>query len=130
MKAFKRSSRNTGKETVNYMTLTPMPLTGFETHPDGSVDLLIPRFTSRFWNKYLMTQTSKKHIHLKLDELGSSTWSFIDSNRTVGEICTLLIEKHGSRIHPVEERVTQFLTQLYHNKYITFKELSPELDKK
>ena len=70
-----------------------------------------------------MSRTNKKHIKLKLDELGSATWLEIDGGKNVQNICDLLKEKIGEKINPAEERVTKFLSQLYLNKFITFKEL-------
>ena len=124
MKPFKLFSGKPPAKTVNYLTLTPTPLIESEISSDGYVSLLVPRFTSKFWSKYFMTKTKKRFIHLKLDEYGSATWSNIDGLKTVEEICTILETTFGDRIQPVEESVTVFITGLFRNKFLTFKEIS------
>ncbi len=117
---FRRTKKS---KTINYLTLTPLPLIASEINSDGTISLLVPRFKSKFWSKHLMTKTSKKHIRLNLDELGSSTWSLIDGTSTVGEICDRLEQMFGERIHPVEDRVTKYISGLYLNHFLTFKEV-------
>ncbi|MHC1706149.1 MAG: PqqD family protein [Bacteroidales bacterium] len=124
MAGFKLFSRNKKTKTVNYLTLIPSPLIGHEINPDGLATILIPRFKSKFWGKYLMTKTTKKYIRLNLDEYGSSTWLFMDGKRTVGEICDLLVIQYGEKIQPVDQRVTKFLTDLFLNEFIALTESS------
>lgn len=123
MKGFKLFTGRSKSGTVNYLSLTPITLISFEKGPEGHITLLIPRFTSMFWNKHLMKAAKKKFIHLNLDEYGSATWDLIDGKRTVGEICDLLVASYGESIQPVEDRVTKFITGLFQNKFLTFKEL-------
>ena len=65
----------------------------------------------------------KSYIYLHLDLPGSETWLQIDGVKTVHEICNELTTKLGDKIHPAEDRVTKFLSQLLKNKYISFPEL-------
>jgi hypothetical protein len=67
-----------------------------------------------------------RYIKLKLDELGSASWLEIDDNTNVGELCNRLRNKLGDKIEPVEERLTRFLTRLYVEKIISFKEIEGE----
>ncbi len=111
------------KEEINYLELTPECIHGFEMRENEKVAILIPRFTSKFFGKYFLPLLKNKFIPLKLDELGSETWLLIDGKKNVQNICDALSEKLGEKIHPAEERVTLFLTELYKNKFIKFNEL-------
>ena len=112
------------KEEINYLELTPVRIHGFDLRENGKVAVLIPRFTSKFFGKYLLPLLKNKFIPLKLDELGSETWLQIDGKKSVQVICDALTEKLGEKIHPSEERVTLFLTELYKNKFIKFNEIT------
>ena len=71
----------------------------------------------------------KEHFTIYLDEIGSATWLEIDGEKNVQQICDKLKEKLGDKIkphHEVEDRVNKFLSQLYEQRYITFKELETE----
>ncbi|MDD5571829.1 MAG: PqqD family protein [Bacteroidales bacterium] len=114
--------RKKNKEKINYLGLTPKSVHNHKIESDGLVTVLVPRFTSKFWGKYLLPKMKNKYINLKLDEIGSATWLMLDGSKRVDRICSDLNEKFGEKIHPVEERVTKFLTQLYLNKFINFNE--------
>jgi len=108
----------------NYLELTPACIYGHVVKENGKVSVLVPRFTSKFWGKYLLPIMKNKYIHVKLDELGSETWMMIDGKKNVQQICDFLNGKLGDKIHPAEERITLFLTELYKNKFIKFNELN------
>ncbi len=106
----------------NYLDLTPVLIFKSEESEDGLVTILIPRFKNNFMNKYIVREKAR-YIYLKLDELGSATWKEIDGSRNVGQICEQLKEKLGDKIAHTEERVTKFLSILYNNRHITFREI-------
>ncbi|MGK9367301.1 PqqD family protein [Melioribacter sp. Ez-97] len=109
----------------NYLDLTPVRKV--EHEQEGNlVTLLIPKFTSAFAVKFIAPRMKSKYIKLKLDELGSASWLEIDGNTSVGELCNRLRNKFGEKIEPVEERLTRFLTRLYMEKIISFKEIEGE----
>jgi hypothetical protein len=58
-----------------------------------------------------------------LDELGSASWLAINGEKKVSEIADELEKKFGEKIHPVEERLTKFLSLLYNHKLILYKEI-------
>jgi hypothetical protein len=70
-----------------------------------------------------MSRTKNKFVKLNLDELGSATWLQIDGKKNVQAIADVLKEKFGESLIQPEERITKFMSQLYLNKMITFKEL-------
>ena len=121
---FKASKAPSDKETINYLDLTPKCILGHQIEPNGLVTLLVPRFESRFWKKFMNLPEKKSWFYLHLDELGSETWLQIDGEKPVRDICGNLRLKLGNKIEPAEERITRFLTQLYKNRHISFIELA------
>ncbi|MEW6653713.1 MAG: PqqD family protein [Bacteroidota bacterium] len=103
--------------------LTPLKLAGHEINDDNLVTVLFPKFENKFTVKYLQPKLKSPFIKLKLDELGSAVWLAIDGNKQAGVIAMELVELLGDKIQPVEERLPLFLTQLYEQNLITFKEL-------
>lgn len=108
---------------INLLDLTPLPNYECEKHDDGLTEILVPRFTDPFFGKWLQPKLKYKYIHAKLDAFGTSAWELINGKNTVQEISEKLVEEHGEAIQPVYERLTKFLTQLYQNGFISFKEL-------
>ena len=108
---------------LNYLNLTPYKLLNDEKTEDGLIYLLIPRFKGKFANKYILPKLKSPNIKLKLDELGTETWRLIDSQKKVSIIAGELEKKFGERIKPVNQRLTNFLTQLYSYKFISFIEI-------
>ena len=111
-------------ETTNYLDLTPKCILSHQIEANGLVTLLVPRFESNFWKKFMNLPEKKSWFYLHLDELGSETWLQIDGTKSVQTICDNLKSKLGSKIEPAEERITNFLTQLYKNKHVTFIEVA------
>ncbi|MGB9702561.1 MAG: PqqD family protein [Candidatus Kapaibacteriota bacterium] len=116
------TKRKIPKKT-NFLELTPISKIQFEKLDEDKVLLLIPRFKSKFAQKYLIPKFQNKYIKANLDEFGSSTYLLIDGNRNVYEISNLLREKYGEKVEPVYERVTKFFGYLYQYGLITFKEI-------
>jgi hypothetical protein len=73
--------------------------------------------------KYVLSKWKKPMMKANLDEIGSATWLLIDGKNKVGMISDKLSEQFGEKIHPVHDRVTQFLTHLFRNGFISFVEL-------
>lgn len=94
-----------------------------QVQENGRVTLIVPKFKNPTLRQWLIPRGKSDHFRIHLDELGSATWLSIDGNRTVEEICRYLDQEMGEKIHPVEVRVTKFLTLLYDQRYISFREL-------
>jgi len=109
-------------KNANFLDFTPIINYGYEKSRKGIITLLIPRFTCYFGRKFLQPHLKYPYIKLALDELGSATWLLIDTKNTVREICNQLAISYGERIHPVSDRVTSYMSQLYMKKIIVFKE--------
>ncbi|MDH7604457.1 MAG: PqqD family protein [Melioribacter sp.] len=113
-------------KSANYLELTPVHLMKYESDENNFVTIHIPKFNSSFSFKYIMPRLKNPFIKLKLDELGSAAWLEIDGKKKVLEIADRLTQKFGSKVQPVEERLTKFLTQLYEQRLITFEEIKGE----
>jgi hypothetical protein len=123
---FKSRSGKQISPDINYLDLTPYPLITHQIEENALVTLLIPRYTSKFWARFYKPPANRQYMRLNLDHFGSAAWGLIDRHRKVGEICSELLLQFGDQIQPVEQRVTKFLSQLYVNKYITFREFNPD----
>lgn len=110
------------KEVINLLELTPVRERNFIVQENGLVTLLIPKFKTEFFQRFIPKNKSRD-IKISFDELGSAVWNELDGNKNVGEIVRYLGETLGEKIHPAEERITKFLTQLNLHKFISFKEL-------
>jgi hypothetical protein len=109
---------------ANYLELTPIRMHEHSTGEDGRVTLIVPKFRNPLFSRWLIPSNRSKAFNIHLDELGSATWLEIDNNSRVRDICDRLIMKYGEKVQPVEQRVTKFLTLLYDQRYISFKEIS------
>ncbi len=112
---------NSKDETEKILALVPVKNRESIYREDGLIDLLSPRFKIKFLQK-LIPKSRDPYIHANLDELGSATWELIDGARNIEEIAMLLEEKFSEQIHPVHQRLTLFLRQLYQNGFIIFRD--------
>jgi len=107
---------------ANYLELTPIRIITEEVDDHGKVTLLMPKFINRFAKKYLTPLCKTPHTKLRLDVLGSSVWLTIDGQKTVAEITQEITQKFNAETE-ITPRLTQFLTLLYEQKIITFREV-------
>lgn len=113
-------SKNSNKE-INYLELTPVR--NFEhEYKDKNAVVLVPRFRDWFFGKLLQPKLKHKYIKVDLDQFGTATWEAIDGNKKISEIALELDSKFGKQIHPVYDRLTEFLKNLFQNGLIDFKE--------
>lgn len=91
---------------------------------DSTVTLVVPKFKSKWMQKWLIPEKRSKHIRVHLDETGSKVWHLIDGVRNTCEICDLLAADSTEQTHSgnrTDIQVTEFLRQLFRNRFITFK---------
>ena len=96
---------------------------------DSRIDILLPRFKRRFWREFSRNSKKGEYIHVHLDEIGSAIWLLIDGQKKVMKICNELTEMKAEKLQPSEEtekRVTGFLSILYRERYISFREILPK----
>jgi len=104
------------------LDLTPFRKIEHKIEDDGLVTLLYPKFKNSKVSKYMLGNRSP-YLHMKLDEIGTASWLLIDGKKNVGQIADELNEELGEKIQPVHDRLGKFLSLLYNNKYISFKEI-------
>jgi len=109
-------------KSTSLLDLTPICKIDHEVDETGIVTLLYPKFKNKKVSKYMLGNRNP-FIKMKLDEIGTASWLLIDGKRKVSEIADALKEQFGEKITQVHERLGKFLSQLYNNKYITFKEI-------
>jgi len=107
---------------VNYLDLTPFTINGFEEE-NGMVTILIKKFESKIMQAFL-PRNRTNFIKIHLDEPGSKVWLNIDGKKKVSDIIESISLTMGDKLPQTEQRVTKFLTQLFQQKFIGFKELS------
>jgi hypothetical protein len=105
------------------LSLIPVRIHGHRIEDDGSVTLLIPKFKNEKFARFIIPASKSIHISIELDELGSAVWLAMDGVNDTAKICRDMSQTFGEKIHPAEERIVKFLSGLYHNKHITFKQL-------
>ncbi len=112
------------KKNLNYLEMTPIRKYNHIEKENGLIDVLVPRFTSRFAVKYILPRMKNPYFKANLDEYGSYLWLSIDNKRKVYEIIKLMEEKFGETLQPITERALLFFTQLYNAGFINFYELN------
>jgi hypothetical protein len=109
--------------------MIPLRQMEFETREDGKVDILMPRFRHPIWKRALQPHWKQEFIRIHLDEMGSAIWLQVDGIINVNELCCRVQATYPEKLYPPEEtekRVTQFLSLLYQQRYITFREIIKE----
>ena len=115
--------------STNTLDLHPEPLLGSEPGDNGCLSLLLPRFRNKLSTRVFQPAWKEHFIRIKLDEFGSAVWSMMDGNASAGEICEQLNERFPEKMtakDEVEERVSKFLSLLYQQRFITFRELGKD----
>ena len=104
---------------LNFLEATPVKTCEYKVEEDGKVTLIVPKFRNPAFNQWFLGRRPK-HFVVNLDKPGSQTWLLTDGNLKVGEICERLEEEN---LEEAVQRVTKFLTTLYEQRYITFREI-------
>ena len=111
---------------ANSLDLHPVRLMKSEKRDADNISILLPRFKNRWSKKLLQPNWKGEAIRIKLDTFGSAVWEKIDSQLTAGEICMTLKAQFPEKLGPseeTEERVSKFLSLLYQQRFITFREI-------
>ncbi len=103
--------------------MTPLRRYDFKQDDEKTVTILVPRFENKFLMNFSSSIKKTQFVNFKLDTIGSRTWLLVDGEKTVQKICDELKAIMGEEFIECEQRVSKFLTQLYLNKFISFKEI-------
>lgn len=117
-------SRRAILKSISSMDLIPVRIAKHELNADMLVTLVIPKFKNEKFAEWFIPKSRSKYFQIHLDEIGSALWLEINGERSIAELGKMLEEKFGKRVHPPEETVTKFMSSLYNNRYITFRQLT------
>jgi len=112
------------KPKKNFLDMIPVRNITEFTREGDKITLMIPKFKSEWMRKWLIPANRSKYFRIHLDETGSKVWLLIDGKKNTDEICNHLGNSGSDHIHEddsVALRVTEFLRQLYKNRFIVFK---------
>lgn len=110
-------------KNTSALDLIPIRLHEHILEENGNVTIIVPKFKNSRFARFAIPASKSMHYSIHLDELGSAVWIAMDGKKNTSEICNELTQLFGDKIHPVEERVVKFLSGLYHNKHISFKQI-------
>jgi hypothetical protein len=111
---------------ANFLELHPVRIVPEEISENNLVTILMPRFISNFAKAFIVPKLKSQYIKIKLDAVGSTTWLLIDGIKNVAEIAALLHQQLEDTSDSVEKRLTQFLTMLYEQRFISFTEINKD----
>jgi hypothetical protein len=111
------------KPPVNFLEMIPVRNVREFTREGEKITLIIPKFKSARFSNWFIPANRSKHFSIHLDEMGSKVWDLIDGESNTGEICNRFCRflPAEDNIASEELRVTEFLRQLYKNRFIVFK---------
>ena len=110
-------------KSANLLDLIPVRLVQHEAHENGKIKLLVPRFKQKWLQGVFTGKRKSAEFRISLDEIGSSVWLSIDSNKSVSNIIENLNKNIEEKENSIEGRISAFLTRLYQEDLITFKQL-------
>jgi hypothetical protein len=114
---------------TNFLDLTPIRLLEHDLLENGRIDIMLPRFKNRVLSNMFQPRKKGPVIRIHLDINGSAIWQIIDGKVSVQHLCDRMRSERPELMQPPEEtekRVTGFLSLLYRERYITFREILPE----
>ena len=110
---------------VNLLDLTPMRLHEYEEEETGKVVILVRKFKNARFSHFALGRHSPV-IRIRLDEIGSEVWKAMDG---VSNVATLLDHLNTrwndipEKTNGLEKRLAGFLSIMYDNRYISFREM-------
>ncbi len=111
-------------KSTNTLDLTPIRNYSEVSNDDDLVTVIIPKFKNKVVVKLISPKLKSDHFKVKLDKFGSAVWLNINGKHKVDQIIKLVKKKFGDEIQEETERITKYISQLYSQGFITFKELN------
>ena len=111
---------------ANLLDLTPVRLHEYEEVESGKVVILVRKFKNLGFSRFVLGRHSPV-MRIRLDEIGSEVWKRVDG---VSNVATLLDRLNAlwvdipEKTNGLESRLAGFLSIMYDNKYIGFREVS------
>ena len=110
-------------KSTNALDLIPIRKCEHQLGEDGKVTILVPKFKNPKVSKFMLGRKSP-FIYMHLDDIGSFTWLQIDGVKSISDISAALKEHFGESMAQAEQRVNKFMSRLYQERYVTFKQLT------
>jgi hypothetical protein len=110
-------------KSTNAYDLIPIRRCEHQLEEDGKITILVPKFKNPRVAKFMLSARRGKYISIHLDETGSIVWLAIDGIQTIKSISEKLQEQFGETFQQAGTRVNKFMSRLYEERYITFKQL-------
>ena len=104
----------------NFLDFIPVRKVDWEQDEKGKVCLLNEKTKNKFIKKIIGLFNKSQHIHIHLDELGTSAWLLIDGKRTVQKINEKMKGEFGEELTHSQQRLVYFFVLLKKNKFIGF----------
>ena len=111
-------------KSANTLEMTPFKIYSDEKNDDELVTVIIPKFKNKIAVKLFSPRLKSDHFKVKLDKFGSAVWLKINGKTKVDQIIKDVKKKFGDEIEEEVERITKYISQLYTQGFITFKELN------
>ena len=106
----------------NALDLVPVRRRKHELDEEDMVKLVVPKFGKQWMQRFFIAPAGKKTVNIQLDEMGSAVWLRIDGEKTVEEIAGELVSNYPDT-EEAQDRVLSFISMLYEQRYITFRQL-------
>lgn len=107
---------------INAFDLIPVRKCEHQTEPDNLVTVLVPKFRNPKVAKFMLGRKNN-FISIHLDENGTFVWLQIDGIKTLHDIAEAMQAHFGETFEQAGVRVNKFMTRLYDERYITFRQL-------
>jgi hypothetical protein len=112
------------KQPKNFLEMIPVRNVRDFSREGERITLVIPKFKNEKFRNWFIPSRRSTHFSIHLDEMGSRVWDLIDGETNTGELCdrfSRLFPDADKQDSSLELRVTEFLRQLYKNRFIVFK---------
>ncbi len=110
---------------ANLLDLTTVRLHECEEDETGKVVILVRKFKNAWFSHFALGRRSPV-IRIRLDEIGSKVWKAMDGKCSVTALLDHL-NKHWNeapeKISELDKRLAAFISIMYDNRYISFREL-------
>ena len=108
-------------DQANLLDLIPIGAVGHRISESGKVDLLIPKFKNEKFARWFIPKWKSLHVTMHLDEQGSKVFLAMNGEKNIQQISEELEKEIGDDTFI---RIGKFVSHLYRNGCITFKQLN------
>lgn len=107
---------------TNAFDLIPVRRCDHKIDEDGKITILVPKFRNPKVARFMLSRKSN-FISMHLDANGSYVWLQIDGVKSIQQISEEAQRNFGETFEQAGVRVNKFMSRLYEERYITFRQL-------